>query len=292
MVFYLAKEEKEKIINHYHSYEINNKNVHAQKVYKYNNLTISLYNNKVLFQGPLTEIIQEYRDYWYIFDEKEKLIIGNDEVGTGDYFGPIVITSCYLSSAMLEKLRLLNIKDSKTLNDKTIYYLANQIMKIVTFESVIINNRKYNQWIEEGYNANVIKAWGHNQVLVKMLQHKNHYRKIVIDQFVDRKLYYQYLENMTANKNRIIQDNVFFTIKAENKYLAVACSAIISRYLFLEEIKKISLELEVKIPLGAGAEVDQFFVQHQDLFDKDIKKFLFRHTKYHFANTNRILKKI
>gem|GEM_PF-875635 len=46
---------------------------------------------------------------------------------------------------MLEKLRLLNVKDSKTLNDKTIYPLANQIMKIVTFESVIINNRKYNQ---------------------------------------------------------------------------------------------------------------------------------------------------
>lgn len=292
MVFYLEKEEKAKIINHYLPYEVNNKNVHVEKVYKYNNLTISLYHNKVLFQGPLEEIIREYRDYWYIFDEKEKSIIGNDEVGTGDYFGPIVITSCYLSSAMLEKLRLLNVKDSKTLNDKTIYPLANQIMKIVTFESVIINNRKYNQWIAEGYNANVIKAWGHNQVLVKMLQHKNQYKKIVIDQFVDRKLYYQYLENMAANKNKIIQDNVFFTIKAENKFLAVACSAIISRYLFLEEIKKISIELEVRIPLGAGAEVDKFFVQHQDLFDKDIKKFLLRHTKYHFANTKKILKKI
>ncbi|MEN0068669.1 MAG: ribonuclease HIII [Spiroplasma sp.] len=202
------------------------------------------------------------------------------------------MTSCYLGSGMLEKLRLLNIRDSKTLDSKAIYYLANQIMKIVTFESVIINNRKYNQWINEGYNANVIKAWGHNQVLVKMLQHKNHYEKIVIDQFVDQKLYYQYLTNMAANKNRIVKDNVLFTIKAENKYLAVACSAIISRYLFLEEIKKIATELKVAIPLGAGAEVDNFFIKNQSLFDKDIKKFLFRHTKYHFANTKKILKKI
>lgn len=292
MVFYLEKSEKEQITNHYRSYEINNNNIHAQKVFKYHNLTISLYNNKVLFQGPLTEIIREYRDFWHIFDDKEKFIIGNDEVGTGDYFGPIVITSCYLGSGMLEKLRLLNIRDSKTLDSKAIYYLANQIMKIVTFESVIINNRKYNQWINEGYNANVIKAWGHNQVLVKMLQHKNHYEKIVIDQFVDQKLYYQYLTNMAANKNRIVKDNVLFTIKAENKYLAVACSAIISRYLFLEEIKKIATELKVAIPLGAGAEVDNFFIKNQSLFDKDIKKFLFRHTKYHFANTKKILKKI
>lgn len=291
MVFYLAKEEKEKIINHYKQYEVDHKNVHAQKVYKYNNLTITLYNEKVMFQGPWSEIIAEYRDYWYIFDEKETFVIGNDEVGTGDYFGPIVVTSCYLGSGMLEKLRQLGIKDSKALDDKTIYQLANTIMKIVLFESVVINNRKYNQWISQGYNANVIKAWGHNQVLVKILQHKNHYEKIVIDQFVDSKLYYQYLENMEANKNRIVKDKVFFTTKAESKYLAVACSAIISRYLFLEEIKKIAEEIKLPVPLGAGKPVNDFFLNNQEDLPKDLKKFLLRHTKYHFANTKQILKK-
>lgn len=291
MVFYLSKEEKEKIIDHYKEYEVVTKNIHAQKTYKYNNLTITLYNDKVLFQGPWSEISIEYRDYWHIFDDKETYVIGNDEVGTGDYFGPIVITSCYLGAGMLEKLRQLGIKDSKTLNDKTIYQLANKIMKIVIFESVIINNRKYNQWIDQGYNANVIKAWGHNQSLVKILQHKNYYEKIVIDQFVDSKLYYQYLENMASNKNRIIKDKVYFTIKAENKFLAVACSAIISRYLFLEEIRKISEELKLPVPLGAGKPVDDFFIKNEDVLPKELKKFLFRHTKYHFANTNKIITK-
>lgn len=291
MVFYLSKEEREKIINHYQEYEVKTKNIHAQKTYKYNNLTITLYKDKVLFQGPWTEISNEYRDYWHIFDDKETFVIGNDEVGTGDYFGPIVITSCYLGSGMLEKLRHLGIKDSKALNDKTIYQLANKIMKIVLFESVIINNRKYNQWIAQGYNANVIKAWGHNQALVKILQHKNHYEKIVIDQFVESNLYYQYLENMEANKNRIVKDHVFFTIKAESKYLAVACSAIISRYLFLEEIKKISEEVKLFIPLGAGKPVNDFFYKNKDVLPTDLKKFLVRHTKYHFSNTKKILKK-
>jgi ribonuclease HIII len=291
MVFYLSQSEKEKIINHYRDYEVDNRNVHAQKVYKYNNLTITLYRDKVVFQGPWSEVTTEYRDYWHIFDEKESFVIGNDEVGTGDYFGPIVVTSCYIGSGMLEKLRQLGIKDSKALDDKTIYQLANAIMKIVLFESVIINNRKYNQWIDQGYNANVIKAWGHNQVLVKILQHKNHYEKIIIDQFVEEKKYYQYLEDMEANKNRIVREKVFFTTKAESKYLAVACSAIISRYLFLEEIKKISEEVKFPIPLGAGQPVSNFFHQHRDELPKDLKKFLLRHTKYHFANTKQILKK-
>lgn len=291
MVFYLSKEEKEKIIDHYQDYEIDSKNVHAQKVFKYNNLTITLYKDKVMFQGPWSEISAEYRDYWHIFDAKEEFIIGNDEVGTGDYFGPIVVTSCYLGAGTLEKLRHLGIKDSKALDDKTIYQLANAIMKIVVFESVVINNRKYNQWIEQGYNANVIKAWGHNQVLVKILQHKNHYEKIVIDQFVDQKLYYQYLDNMEANKNRIIRENVFFTTKAESKFLAVACSAIISRYLFLEEIKKISEEIKMPVPLGAGKPVTDFFINNKEDLPKDLKRFLIRHTKYHFANTKLITKK-
>lgn len=291
MVFYLSSEEKEKIINHYKAYEVDNKNIHAQKVFKYNNLTITLYKDKVMFQGPWSEISIEYRDYWHIFDDKETFVIGNDEVGTGDYFGPIVVTSCYLGSGMLEKLRQLGIKDSKDLDDKVIYQLANAIMKIVLFESVIINNRKYNQWIEQGYNANVIKAWGHNQVLVKILQHKIHYEKIVIDQFVDSKLYFQYLENMEANKNRIVKENTFFTTKAESKFLAVACSAIISRYLFLEEIKKISEEVKLPIPLGAGKPVTDFFVNNKEELPKDLKKFLLRHTKYHFATTKQIRKK-
>lgn len=292
MVFYLSADEKIKVMKHYADYEINTNNIHAKKVYKYNNLTITLYNDKIMFQGPLTEVINEYRSHWNIFDDKETYVIGNDEVGTGDYFGPVVISSCYLGSGTLEKLRQLAIRDSKTLNTKQIYELANKIMKIVTFESIIINNRKYNQWIDYGYNANVIKAWGHNQVLVKMLQHKIQYNKIIIDQFVSEKMYYHYLENMEANKNKIIKDKVEFTVKAEGKYLAVACSAIISRYLFLEEIKKISTELKVLIPLGSGTNVDDFLYNHYEVFNKDIEKFLIKHTKYHFANTKKLLNRI
>jgi len=289
VTFYVTAAEKILIEKHYQKDEIVNSDPDCEKMFKYHNLTINVYHDKVAFQGPLSEIIAEYRNHWNIFDKKETYIIGNDEVGTHDYFGPIVITSCYIGSGALEKLRVLGIRDSEELSPTALYELANKIMKIVIFEAVIINNRKYNQWINENYHVNTIKTWGHNQALVKMLQHKIQYNQIVINQFVTEQLYYEYLTNMAANKNKIISDKIEFALNASSKYIAVACSAIISRYLFLEEIKKIKEELNINIPLGAGKNVDEFLIKLKAKMNHDFLKFLYRHTKFHFANTKQVL---
>ena len=39
--------------------------------------------------------------------------VGSDEVGTGDYFGPIVVTACYVSKDDIEYLESLGVGDSK-----------------------------------------------------------------------------------------------------------------------------------------------------------------------------------
>ena len=46
--------------------------------------------------------------------------IGSDEVGTGDYFGPIVVTSSYVAKENIDFLLDLKVKDSKKLTDKEI----------------------------------------------------------------------------------------------------------------------------------------------------------------------------
>ena len=56
-------------------------------------------------------------------EKREKVIpirinsIGSDEVGTGDYFGPIVVTASYVSRENIDFLLDLKVKDSKKLND-------------------------------------------------------------------------------------------------------------------------------------------------------------------------------
>lgn len=52
-------------------------------------------------------------------------IIGCDEVGVGDYFGPLVTCACYLDNSQIEIFKKLNIKDSKKLNDEYILQIAN-----------------------------------------------------------------------------------------------------------------------------------------------------------------------
>ena len=43
--------------------------------------------------------------------------IGSDEVGTGDYFGPIIVTAAYVTKENIDFLESLKIRDSKKIND-------------------------------------------------------------------------------------------------------------------------------------------------------------------------------
>lgn len=282
MTFYINEKQKSLIKEHYQNYKIENKNK-SYELFQYHNITIEVYQNKVIFRGNKEEIIEEYRSNWNQLDKNQSPVIGNAEFGIDNFFGPIVIISSYIGSGNLEKLRLLNIRDYKDLSQSKFIELAQDIMKTIIFESVIINNRKYNQWIDAGYSPNIIKTWGENQALVRMLQHRIQYDTIIIEQYIKENIYFQYIENMKDNRNKIIKDKVEFLINAESKYLAVACSKIISRYLFLEEIKKIKGIDPNLIPLGTGQEVKLFLAKIKNEKSIEFNKFLDRHSKKSFT---------
>ncbi|CAB1053473.1 ribonuclease HIII [Spiroplasma endosymbiont of Danaus chrysippus] len=282
MTFYLNQKQKSLIKEHYQNYKVDNKNS-SYELFQYHNITIEIYQEKVIFKGTKEDIIAEYRRIWNQLDENQSPVIGNAEFGINNFFGPLVIISSYIGSGNLEKLRLLNIRDYKDLSQSKFIELAQDIMKTIIFESVIINNRKYNQWIDAGYSPNIIKTWGENQALVRMLQHRIQYDTIVIDQYINEDTYYKYIENMKDNRNKIIKDKVQFVTNAENKYLAIACSTIISRYLFLEEIKKIKGIDTNTIPLGTGKEVNIFLEKIKNEKTIEFNKFLERHSKKSFT---------
>ena len=47
-------------------------------------------------------------------------MIGSDEVGTGDYFGPITVCAAYVRQDQIHLLKELGVQDSKNLNDEKI----------------------------------------------------------------------------------------------------------------------------------------------------------------------------
>lgn len=214
-------------------------------------------------------------------DERFKYIstIGSDEVGTGDYFGPIVVTASYVDIKDKFMLEELGIRDSKKITDEKIKDIVPKIINKIPHTTFILYPSEYN---EKGItNMNKIKAILHNKVLYNLIHKDNYdYKKIVVDQFVYPQKYYEHL----AGTNNLVKD-ITFTTHAEDKCLSVAVSSIISRFVFLKEMDKLSNELGVNLPKGAGINVDDVGKNLIDKFGFDILK---KYAKLNFKNTDKI----
>ena len=142
--------------------------------------TVTLYESgKAVFQGTDADLSS---DFWIATEkinsgsatttnsndkkkeEKPKKIIplrinsiGSDEVGTGDYFGPIVVTASYVSKENIDFLLDLKVKDSKKLTDEQILKIVPQIIKKIPYKTYILTNENYNKNYQS-YNMNMMKA--------------------------------------------------------------------------------------------------------------------------------------
>ena len=206
--------------------------------------------------------------------------VGSDEVGTGDYFGPIIVTASYVKREDVPYLKEIGCMDSKQITDSKILEIAPLIAKKIKYKSIILSNEDYNKY-HSLYNMNKVKAILHNKVLLDIMKDKPVVDYIIIDEFAKQYVYYNYLKDATY-----VQRGITFITKAENKNMAVACSSIISRFLFLKEYKKLEDSLNVKLPKGAGLEVDKIGKQLVEKYGNDI---LNKVAKKSFKNTERIL---
>ncbi len=262
---------------------------------------ITLYESgKVMFQGIGADI---EASYWIeeerikngrIIDisgkEKEKKeekkfflnmsTIGSDEVGTGDFFGPIVVTATYVSKENIPFLTKLGVRDSKKITDAKIIKIAPEIIKNIPYTTYILTNESYNKNWSEDINMNKIKAILHNKVLFSLKNKNFAYDKIVVDQFVYPQKYY---EHIASAKDKVT--DITFMTKAEDKCLSVAAASIISRYIFLKEMKKLSTTYNINIPKGAGPLVDEVGIKIAKEYGFDKLKEI---AKLNFKNKDKI----
>ncbi|MCI9435410.1 MAG: ribonuclease HIII [Bacilli bacterium] len=210
--------------------------------------------------------------------------IGSDEVGTGDYFGPIVVTSAYVRKEDISFLEELGVKDSKKLTDEKILSIVPKIIEKIKYNSIIFSNKEYNQKYSTDINMNKIKAILHNKVLFNLSNEEKNYDYMVVDQFAKPYVYFNYLKNIPN-----IVKNITFMTKAEDKCLSVACASLISRYIFIKEFSKISKDLGILLPKGASNCVD-------DVGVKIVEKYGFEKleeiAKLSFKNTEKIKEKL
>ena len=204
--------------------------------------------------------------------------IGSDEVGTGDYFGPIIVTASFVDIKKKSFLYELGVRDSKKITDEKIIAIAPTLIKEFPHVTYILTPSDYNRL--GIINMNKVKAILHNKVLYALKEKNYNYDKIVVDQFCYPVKYYEHIKT-TPNK----VTNITFTTHAEDKCLSVAVSSIISRYIFIKEMEKLTKEMNMNIPKGAGTNVDEVGV-------KIVKQYginkLNELAKLNFKNTEKI----
>ncbi len=191
-------------------------------------------------------------------------VYGSDEVGVGDFLGPIVVTATYVSKEKAAFVEKLGVRDSKIITDEKIRAITPTLMEEVPYASYTLSCKEYNEYQKRGYNMNRIKAIIHNKVLYELTKKGYPYDKIVIDQFVYPA---KYFEHIKEEKN-IVKDITFMT-KAESVCAAVAAASCISRYIFLQELDKLSEELNMTVLKGAGEEVDKLTAQIVKKYGKE-----------------------
>ncbi len=294
IVIRVNEETKKKMITYYDDKKRDNTPPYAIFQADEEDTVITLYESgKAMFQGisadvdakmwqeinkqPTTYQPTKVKDYYYIS------AIGSDEVGTGDYFGPIVVTASYVNKKDIPHLEELSIQDSKQMTDDKILEIVPKIIKKIKYASIMLTNKEYNKRYGTTLNMNKIKAILHNKVILELMKkHQLKYDHIIIDEFAKEKKFFEYLKEVP-----LVVKEVTFLMKAENKNLSVACASIISRYIFLKEMDKLSQSLDIELPKGAGPQVDKI---GKEIITKYGYEKLSTVAKLNFKNTERILK--
>lgn len=210
--------------------------------------------------------------------------IGSDEVGTGDYFGPIVVTAAYVSKENIPFLEELGVKDSKKMTDEKIIEVVPKLIQKIPYESIILSNKEYNEKYSSDINMNKIKAIMHNKVLLAMKRKNYELDYIVVDEFAKSFIYYNYLKG-----SKEICKGITFLTKGEDRCLSVACASLISRYIFINEFDKLGEKVDAFLPKGASDKVDETGLRIVRKYGIDILSDI---AKLNFKNTDKIKQKI
>ena len=92
----------------------------------------------ILEQRETREVISEIKNEQKYSITPFVPVIGTDESGKGDYFGPLVSAGVYVNLTTKPLLEKIGVKDSKKLNDNQILNIAPNIRKICANQFAVI----------------------------------------------------------------------------------------------------------------------------------------------------------
>lgn len=205
-------------------------------------------------------------------DADDEAIIGSDECGKGDYFGPLVVVAVRLEPGQAAKLRAAGVRDSKTLSDEQCLKLGAALRNLCTHAVARLDPSRYNQVYVQG-KLNDLLGNLHAEAIGKLARPGIH---VLVDQFANPALMKKKLAPLGVELEQ--------RTRAEANP-AVAAASIIAREEFLTALKQLSDDVAVDLHKGAGDPVDRAAARFVAIHGH---AGLAKVAKLHFKNTLKI----
>jgi len=179
-------------------------------------------------------------------DDEYDYIIGTDEAGKGEWYGPLVVACVALKPKDIPFMRKKGVRDSKTLGKKTLLKIGKDLSegKNVNEARILLPdeyNKVYEEYSKKGKNLNDLMAQVHTDLIKKVLSEIEYKKaKVVIDMFDYKKT--EYLLRDLEKKNLLIIQKT-----GGESETSVAGASILAKYLFEKEVDNLEKEHKIRI---------------------------------------------
>jgi ribonuclease HIII len=231
----------------------------------------------LLVQGKAAQLFVDQFLKELIGARYEEPLIGSDEAGKGDYFGPLVIAAAWVDRWSAEVLLDAGVQDSKKLSDQSVSRIAAEIIAACPHSVIAIGPERYNKLHGQMHNLNKILAWAHARAIENVLEQRE-CGLALTDQFGDPAL----VEGALMEKGKKLR--LEQKPHAERE-LAVAAASILARAEFLKRLSLLEKQYNMHFPKGA-TEVEDAGRQFVKTYGEDKLHLV---AKWHFKTTKKIL---
>jgi len=182
-------------------------------------------------------------------------ILGSDEAGKGEWYGPLVVEGVALTPDLIMESRRMGVRDSKSIAKPQLIKLAKNLIKLKFARKLVIlkpeiYNSKYKEFQSEGKTLNDMLAWAHSAAIKDLLKEiKFSNAKVVIDKFDFQKTEFR-LANIDRTNLEIIQKT-----KGESE-ISVAVASIIAKYVFETNVDELNEKYAIDLRNITPAEID------------------------------------
>ncbi len=206
-------------------------------------------------------------------------VIGVDESGKGDFFGPLVVAALLASDDQKPALREMGVRDGKLIANKKLLSIDEHLRALYPHAVLIMSPREYNRRYTEIRNLNKLLAAAHARAISTVLSTEQA-DLAVSDKFGKPEL----VEDALKKQGTIIR---LEQVVGGEAIAQVAAASILARAAFLREMARLSASVGEELPRGAGPVVDEIGCR---LAARLPASAFTNIAKTHFKNFQRILK--